>query len=306
MIVSRRMLLGAPLGLAGAGLATAAYGVAGEQMARPVVTTYRLAPPRWPAGLALRVAVVADIHACEPWMTVERIEGIVDQANALGADLIVLLGDFVVAHRKVTGIVPDEAWAASLARLRAPLGVYAILGNHDWWADPAARPRDGRLPKCAHALEQVGIPVLHNRSILLAKDGRRITLAGLGDQDAVPPPPGRPSWWAGGADDLSLTLAGADPEHPVILLAHEPDIFPKVPASVSLTLAGHTHGGQVRILGYAPVVPSRYGNRFAYGLVTEGGRTMIVSGGLGCSWWPVRLGSPPELVVVDLSAAQSG
>jgi predicted MPP superfamily phosphohydrolase len=84
------------------------------------------------------------------------------------------------------------------------------------------------------------------------------------------------------------------------LLAHEPDIFVKVPTRVSLTLAGHTHGGQVRLLGYSPIVPSRYGNRFAYGHVVEGGRHMIVSGGLGCSMLPVRLGVPPEIVMVRL------
>ena len=88
--------------------------------------------------------------------------------------------------------------------------------------------------------------------------------------------------------------------HPSILMAHEPDIFRKVPDRVALTLSGHTHGGQVRLFGWSPVVPSRYGNKYAYGHVTEGDRHMIVSGGLGCSILPVRFGVPPEIVVVDL------
>jgi predicted MPP superfamily phosphohydrolase len=87
----------------------------------------------------------------------------------------------------------------------------------------------------------------------------------------------------------------------VLLMAHEPDIFPKVADRVALTLAGHTHGGQVRILGYAPVVPSRYGDRYVYGHKVEQGRHLIVSGGLGCSTLPIRFGSPPEIVLVDLA-----
>jgi predicted MPP superfamily phosphohydrolase len=85
-------------------------------------------------------------------------------------------------------------------------------------------------------------------------------------------------------------------------MAHEPDIFPKVPDRVALTVAGHTHGGQVRVLGYAPFVPSRFGDRYVYGHVVEKGRNLIVSGGLGCSIAPVRLGSPPEIVVIELDA----
>lgn len=90
-------------------------------------------------------------------------------------------------------------------------------------------------------------------------------------------------------------------DHPVILLAHEPDIFVKVPARVCLTLAGHTHGGQIRIpLLWPTFVPSRYGARFAYGHIVESGRHMIVSGGLGTSTLPVRLGMPPEIVHIDI------
>jgi predicted MPP superfamily phosphohydrolase len=89
---------------------------------------------------------------------------------------------------------------------------------------------------------------------------------------------------------------------PVILLVHEPDVFPQVPDRVALTVAGHTHGGQVRLLGYAPFVPSRYGDRYVYGHIVEEGRHLIVSGGLGCSGMPVRFGSPPEIVMIEISA----
>ena len=103
-----------------------------------------------------------------------------------------------------------------------------------------------------------------------------------------------------GAYDLGAVLAQTRGEAPAVLLAHEPDLFPRVPPRLALTLSGHTHGGQVRLFGHSPVVPSRYGNRYAYGLVEEDGRRLIVSGGLGCSIVPLRFGVPPELTLVHL------
>jgi hypothetical protein len=106
-----------------------------------------------------------------------------------------------------------------------------------------------------------------------------------------------------GVDDLPRTLAQVGTDDPVVLLAHEPDIFPNVPARVALTLSGHTHGGQIRVpLIWPAFVPSKYGARFAYGHVVEGGRHMVVSGGLGTSVIPARLGVPPEIVRVELGA----
>ncbi len=105
-----------------------------------------------------------------------------------------------------------------------------------------------------------------------------------------------------GLDDLPATLGAVTDAEPVILLAHEPDLFVRVPERVSLTLSGHTHGGQVRLFGRSFVTPSEFGNRFAYGHVEEAGRHLIVSGGLGASIVPVRLGVPPEIVVIDIPA----
>jgi predicted MPP superfamily phosphohydrolase len=187
--------------------------------------------------------------------------------------------------------------------LKAPLGVHAILGNHDWWDDPAAQ-RSGAGPVYGRkALERVGIPVYENDAVRLAKDGQPFWLAGLGDQIAFRRgkwPNGR--WKFQGVDDLSGTLRKVTDEAPVILMAHEPDIFPRVPQRVAVTLSGHTHGGQVRLFGYSPIVPSQFGNRYAYGHILEGGRDLVVSGGLGCSILPVRLGMPPEIVMVELGA----
>ncbi|MBN9080110.1 MAG: metallophosphoesterase [Rhizobiales bacterium 62-17] len=297
-MVTRRAFLRLLSGLVAAGAATSAYGIVIEPLYRLQVTRYALKPRNWPADLHLRLAIVADIHACSPWMTAERVAGIVARTNAVNADMILLLGDYIAGHKYQTPIPPQE-WAQALQTLSAPLGVHAVLGNHDWWQDRAAMRR-GKGPTIAgKALEDVGIKVFENEVARFEKDGKPFWLAGLGDQIAFVPQRG----WRDphhGIDNLPATLAQVTDDAPIILMAHEPDIFPNVPDRVSLTLSGHTHGGQVRIFGYAPVVPSHYGRRFVYGHVNEGGRDLIISGGLGCSIFPVRIGAPPEIVVVDL------
>lgn len=280
------------------GLAGYAFGV--EPYVRLKVTTYRPQLPRWPGDLKLKVAVIADLHACEPWVGVPRIRQLVDRTNALGADIILLLGDYVAGHHFVTDWVHSSVWAPELGRLSAPLGVHAVLGNHDWWEDRTAQTRGAGPTFGGEALSKAGIKVYENDVIRIEKDGQPFWLAGLGDQIAFLPGEkwGRDRF--SGVDDLEGTLAQITDDAPVILMAHEPDIFPRVPASVALTLSGHTHGGQVRLFGYSPVVPSRYRNRFAYGHIVEDDRHLIVSGGLGCSIVPLRLGVPPEIVVVEL------
>ena len=288
---------------------TAFGGYAFGESLRQSVTRYALTPPGWTPGLKLRLAILADLHVCEPWMSVGRVAEIVAQTNALDADAILLLGDYVVGHRlgKYSKAVPVQGWAAELGRLKAPLGVHAVLGNHDWWDEQLVQDKRAGPTRAGKALEAAGIPVYENKAIRLAKDGKPFWIAGLGDQWAFWPKGmdykefarrGRNTY--DGVDDLPGTLRQVTDDAPVILMAHEPDIFPKVPARVSLTLSGHTHGGQLRIFGYSPVVPSRFGNRYAYGHIAEDQRHLIVSGGLGCSMLPVRLGSPPEIVVVEL------
>ena len=200
--------------------------------------------------------------------------------------------------------VHSDDWSKVLAGLKAPLGVHAILGNHDWWEDRTAQqtrrgPTLGRL-----ALERVGIPVYENDSVRLTKAGRAFWLAGLGDQLAFWPMRRRFPTLRIGVDDLKATLDKVPDGDPVILLAHEPDIMVRVPERVSLVLSGHTHGGQVRLFGWSPIVPSRFGNRYAYGHVREQ-CDLIVSGGLGCSIIPVRFGMPPEIVVVSITGGRA-
>lgn len=286
--ISRRTLLLGGLGVAAlSGSALAGY--AGIEAASFLdITRYKLTPRRWPAGQRLTITVIADLHAGGPNMGLRRIRAIVDAANALRSDIVLLLGDFVATHAFVTEPVPAPVWAAELARLEAPLGTHAILGNHDWWFQQS----EIRL-----ALARAKIPLMENDAVLLGEAGSRFWLAGLGDQLAIPLGHGR----FRGADDLPATMARIGSDDPVILMAHEPDIFTQVPDRVSLTLAGHTHGGQMRVpLIWPAFVPSRYGARFAYGHIVEGGRDLIVSGGLGTSVVPMRIGVPPEIVQVEL------
>lgn len=301
LLTRRRVLTG--VGAAAAStLALGGYAFAVEPMWRLNVTRYRVAPPRWPQGLKLSVAVIADIHASEPQMPAARIAAIAERTNALRPDLIALLGDFAASHRYQGKRVPAEAWSEALGTLRAPLGVHAVLGNHDWWDDFQAQML-GRGPTVGHrVLERAGIPVYENDAVRLKKDGHAFWLAGLGDQIAFIDRTKKGAARFRGVDDLRGTLAKVTDDAPVVLLAHEPDIFPVVPSRVALTLSGHTHGGQVRVLGYSPIVPSRYGNRYAYGHVVEENRHLVVSGGLGCSILPVRFGVPPEIVMVDVAA----
>ena len=304
-MISRRHFLRATTGLGALGTSTVAYGFTVEPLVRLQTTHYDLSPPQWPKNFPLKIAAIADLHACDPWMSLDHIAEIVDHTNALKPDVVVLLGDYVAGTRQVTRIIPASQWAPVLAGLKAPLGVHAVLGNHDWWQDKAAQ-RDGKGPTLVRgALEAAGIPVYENEVIRLSKDGRPFWLAGLGDQEAFVPSFRRHGFGKIGIDDLEATLAQVTDDAPVILLAHEPDVIMQVPSRVALQLSGHTHGGQVRLFGWSPTVPSRYGNRFAYGHRREA-CDIVVSGGLGCSILPFRLGVPPEVVVVTLGAGPGG
>lgn len=303
-MITRRTFLRRAFQLGLASVALGGYAVAGEPM-RLRVQRYRPKPAYWPDNLGLRIAVLADLHACKPWMGPGRIKRIVSQTNALNADLIVLLGDYAAGHRFVSASVHSAEWAPILGDLAAPLGVHAILGNHDWWDDRGAQRR-GHGPTIYHGrLADAGINVLENRAIRINSPHGPFWLAGLGDQLAFPPyrSLGRRHWR--GVDDLPGTIAQITDTAPAILLAHEPDVFPRVPGRFALTLSGHTHGGQVRVFKHSPLVPSRFGNRYAYGHIREPSpqgtpHDLIVSGGLGCSIFPVRFGVPPEIVLVDL------
>jgi predicted MPP superfamily phosphohydrolase len=288
--VTRRRVLTGAAGLFG--LSAAATGVYAGVIEPNglVVTRYAPAPPGWPRGRRLSITVIADLHAGGPDMRLEHVRRVVDRASELQSDIVLMLGDFIASYRFAIEHIPDPVWAAELARLKAPLGSWAILGNHDWWHD---------LKGVRGALAGVNIPILENDAVLLGPEGRKFWVAGIGDQIAIPLGHGK----FRGVDDLPLMMSRITTDDPVLLMVHEPDIFPRVPERVALTLAGHTHGGQIRLPFVWPYfVPSRYGARYAYGHVVEDDRHLIVSGGLGTSIIPARLGVPPEIVHIQLGA----
>lgn len=259
---------------------------------------WRVSPKAWPAGSELRIAVMADPHAGGPQMPASRLWQAVAAIDSIGADLIAVMGDYVADHSFVTSAVPMSEVARAIASLRAPLGVYAVMGNHDWRADPAARRRMAGPIAYARQLAEAGVTVLENEGRRIDATPAGLWILGLGTQQ-VRRPNSRAPWQ--GVDDLPATLAALTDDAPAILLAHEPDVFPAVPDRVALTIAGHTHGGQIIFGRWTPVVPSRYGARYAWGHICEGDRHLVVSGGLGCSGLPLRFGRRPEVTVITLT-----
>lgn len=300
-LITRRnfMLAGGAAMLAGAGAGTWALAIEPGFMLH--VASYDPDPPGWPKNLRLKIVVIADIHASEPWMSAQRIRRICEAANALKPDVIMMLGDYQAGTRLVTAPVHPEEWGAAISILKAPLGVYGVLGNHDIWHGllPGVKGDDGAT--VTRTLTQAGVRVLDNQAVRLTKNGARFWVAGLADQMA--------DWdhqrrrWIG-RDDLKGTLRGVKDNAPVILLAHEPFIFSRVPDRVALTLCGHTHGGQVMlpIIGN-PLLARRVREGHEYGHVIEGRRHMIVSAGLGTSKIPMRFMRPPELVQITLGSS---
>src|SRR5215204_4218555 len=247
----RRAFLATAAGLGGLGLGGYAFAV--EPGLRLRVQRYALTPPGWTPGLGLRLVILADLHAGMPSMPMARVRRIIEVANALEPDLILLLGDYSNTDRLLRIRADWSEVVPALMALKAPLGRYAILGNHEWWDDPRVQ-KERRGPTIAHGIfAETDIPLLENDAARLVKDGRPFWLLGLGDQLAFHIARRRQI----GVDDLAGTLAKVTDDAPAILMAHEPDIFPRVPQRVSLTLSGHTHGGQVRMFGWSPVVPSQ-------------------------------------------------
>ena len=270
--MSRRLLVGA----AGAGAAVLARALWWEPR-RAVVHEVALAPPAWPPALdGLRVAVIADLHTGAPYVDVPRVRRIVGAVNAAQPDLVALLGDYVDPEVRGGQVVAPEAVAEALAALRAPLGVVAVLGNHDWGSSGTAMWR---------SLDAVGIRVLENGAVDV---GRGLWVAGVADATLRIP-------------HVPRALQDVPDGATVLLLSHDPDVFPQVPPHVALTISGHTHGAQADLpLLRGRVIPSLYGTRYQGGHVVEAGRHLFISRGIGTSRLPVRFRARPEVPVLRL------
>ena len=246
-----------------------------------MVRREELTLPRWPAALdGLRVGVMSDLHAGMPHAGLDAVERAARTLAGERPDLVCLLGDFVDRRAVFSRPVNTVALISRLEPLAAaPRGVLAVLGNHDWYA--GAR-------RIADALADAGATVLEDSAIPAGDGG--LWVAGVGD------------YRVRGAR-VERALLPVPDGAPALLLSHDPDAFPAVPDWVSLTLAGHTHGGQVAIpLVRRPFVPSRYGERYLYGHLVQRGRHLYVSSGIGTSGLPVRLLRPPEVVILTLRA----
>lgn len=272
--------------MAAAGAALVAWRAAWREPRSLVLVERELGLPRWPAALdGLRLALLSDLHAGGPQIGQGRVREVVVRVNAARPDLVAVLGDMIDPHVVGGAPVAPEAVGRELAALRAPLGTVAVLGNHDW-------ANDG--PGVLRALRTAGLHVLENEATALptapAVGEGTLWVAGLADARTRLP-------------DVHAALRDVPSGAPVLALSHDPDVFGQVPPRVSLTVAGHTHGGQIDLPGLrARVIPSRHGARYARGHVVEGGRHLYVTSGVGTSRWPVRLRRPPEIVLLTLRA----
>ena len=181
MLTRRRFLKGLAV------MTTVGFGFGGYAFAEPFrlnVTRHRVQPRGWPDGFGLKVAVIADLHVCEPWMSTDRVHQIVARTNALAPDIILLLGDYVVGPSvgRLSRPIAHQRWAPLLGELTAPLGVHAVLGNHDWWDDRKVQVARSGTPYLRGVLERAGIAVYENEAVRLTKAGQPFWLAGLGDQ----------------------------------------------------------------------------------------------------------------------------
>jgi predicted MPP superfamily phosphohydrolase len=237
-------------------------------------------------GPPLRIGVIADTHMGAPHMSVGRLKDIVRQMNSERPDIVVLLGDF--AGRRESAELrsrADQSVVLSglppLGKLEAPLGVYAVLGNHDWWFDGEAIERGLRVQK---------IQVLENTRLHVQRPGGAFWVAGLADYDSER---AKPSY--------SDTLGDLEGSDPIVAIAHWPDVFAAAPDRVALTLAGHSHCGQVNLPFFGRLIHASAGSeKWPCGLYEERGRKLYVTGGVGVSIVPVRFLQPPEIALVTL------
>lgn len=239
-----------------------------------VVKNETLNLPHWSKSLdGLRVGVVSDIHFGYGVMNLNKLKTIVDKVNDQSPDIIVLPGDFDAEAISASGVSLDDI-SDILSELKAPLGVFAIKGNHDY------EPKN----VVYELLKKSNIKLLSDRSIYLINGTLKLT----------------------GIQDIWHYYLNTDVFYndgvPTILLSHNPDVLPKVPDYVSLTLSGHTHGGEVvfPVIG-SLTVPSKYGQKYAKGYVVENGKHLYVTSGVG-TLSGFRLCNPPEIVILTLNS----
>jgi predicted MPP superfamily phosphohydrolase len=225
-----------------------------------------------------RIAQISDVHHSRI-VSIEEVLRVVRLAQGAQADLVALTGDYTTAYRRYI-----EPCAEALGMLRAPHGVFAVLGNHDHYTDPQLTTR---------ALERAHISVLNNANTLIRRGNDTLQLIGIDD-------------WGWNAADWPRAFYGTDRKRPSLLLSHQPRVLdlPQT-ESVSLIISGHTHGGQISL----PFVgaPARFSKELKYldGLYRRDQTQLYVSRGTGVIGLPLRLGVPPEIALLRLRRKSS-
>ncbi|NQU78050.1 metallophosphoesterase [Candidatus Falkowbacteria bacterium] len=221
-----------------------------------------------------KIVFMADVH-CGPFLSNERASKIVSRVNALEPDLIILGGDYVQRDKKYIAPCFEE-----LSRLEAPLGVYGVTGNHDFWED---------YDLTVASMEKAGIILLDENSEWIEINGEKIKLGGVSD------------FWEGTPSVLS-TIKDTDENDFVLLVSHNPDFSELIRTkNIDLVLAGHTHGGQATFFGlWAPFIPSLYGQKYRTGMVELENTKVLVTNGVGAVTPPARFFARPQINIIYL------
>jgi uncharacterized protein len=239
------------------------------------VKTYEITNPEVPSNFnSTKIVFLSDIHH-GPYFSISRVKRLVERVNRLNPDIIILGGDYV--HRNQQYIVPVFN---ELKGLKAPLGIYGVLGNHDHWEN-AALTRE--------QMKESRIRELDNAAFWITKGEQRIKIGGVGD-------------YMEDVQNIIPTIGDAVKEDFVIVVSHNPDYAEEIMTDkVDLMLSGHTHGGQITFFGlWAPVLPSQFGQKYRTGLIDSGTMKVIVSNGIGVITPPARFFAPPQIVSVIL------
>lgn len=244
---------------------------------RLVLRTESVFLPNWNKNLnGFKVGVISDMHIGYGKTDLKKVERIVILMNAQRPDLIVLLGDFDAQGISDSKIAPASI-SSSLKKLKAPYGVIAILGNHDY--EPA-----GIVKKI---LLDSHITVLENESKYIYPKKQKVRIVGLKDLWHFHPDP-------------ATIIGKSDKNIPTIVLEHNPDLFAQMPALVSLTLSGHTHGGEITLPFFgSPTVPSEFGQRYRKGYIVENNKHLFVTSGIG-TLSGARFFNAPEIIILKL------
>lgn len=249
---------------------------------RLVIHEETLKIPRWSTNLnGFKVVAISDIHGGSNHVPEEKLRKLVEETNAQNPDIIVLLGDYVsqTEGKRSALKMPIETIAENLKGFQAKYGVFAVIGNHDWWYDDK---------KVQAEFERIGIKVLENETAAIRVGNETISIWGIEDL------------WRNRKVPTAAFEKIADKKN-ILAITHNPDSLLLTPNSISLMIAGHSHGGQVNYPFYGP---KAYVNdpRFMAGSTVVDGKHIFITTGIGTSVVPLRFRVPPEIAVLTLFA----